>query len=74
MLVSIRTMKWIDFAEFARIVMPVSWKRPITLLVILMSLLAPTYVAWAVVLYGEAYAERLLNIVMRTLLPTVAAH
>lgn len=75
---TIRLMNWIDFVEFARIfariVVPDSLKKPLKLLVIFACLLAPTYVAWAVGLYAEAYAERLLNIVARTLVPTVVAH
>ncbi|EYT62498.1 hypothetical protein H483_0110395 [Dietzia sp. UCD-THP] len=72
--VSIRSMKWIDFVEFARMMMPARWRRPLKLLLIFMCLLAPTYVAWWVGLYGEAHAQRLLDIVVSTLLPTVAPH
>lgn len=69
-----RSMNWIDFAEIARILVPDSRRKPIKLLVIAASLLATTYVAWAVGLYAEEYAERLLNIVVSTLLPTVVSH
>lgn len=54
--------------------MPDSWRKTIKLLVISASLLAPTYVAWAVGLYAEEHAERLLNIVVSTLLPTAVSH
>lgn len=54
--------------------MPARWRRPLKLSIIFMCLLAPTYVAWWVGLYGEAHAQRLLDIVASTLLPTVAPH
>lgn len=54
--------------------MPGSWKKLVKLLVIFACLLVPTYVTWEVGLYGEAFAERLLNIAVRTLVPAVAAH